>query len=171
MSLRDLLPFVKWPLVINAPVSSPATPNFTSSILTFVRTQMGGFALADLAIAVHQAGGLGFIGSDGNMANLTTELTKVEESIDRHNDLLPIGVGVLSFAMKMPAVLDVIQRFRPSIVWLFAAKDINDYTDWAENVRRVSPKSQVWVQIGSVEGALHIAKNVKPDVMCIQVSE
>ncbi|CZT17890.1 related to FMN-dependent 2-nitropropane dioxygenase [Ramularia collo-cygni] len=129
---------------------------------------MGGFALADLAIAVFKAGGLGFIGSDGNLTNLAAELTKVEEALDRHNDLLPIGVGILLFAMKMPAVLEVIQRFRPRIVWLFAARSIHDYTTWAEEVRRVSPNSQVWVQIGSVDGALHIAKDVKPDTMCIQ---
>lgn len=131
---------------------------------------MGGFALSDLAVAVFKAGGLGFIGSDGNLTNLVSELTKVEEAIDRHNDLLPIGVGILAFAMKMPDTLDVIQKYRPSIVWLFAAKETGDYTEWAENVRKVSPESQVWVQIGSVEGALEIAKNARPDTMCIQVS-
>lgn len=139
--------------------------------LTCFRSQMGGFALSDLAIAVYKAGGLGFIGSDGNLTNLTSELTKVEDAIDRHNDLLPIGVGILSFAMNMQDTLDVIQKFRPSIVWLFAAQDIGDYTEWAKNVRKVSPKSQVWVQIGSVEGALQITKNVRPDAMCIQVSD
>lgn len=107
---------------------------------------MGGFALADLAIAVSKAGGLGFVGADGDLANLKTELLKVEQALDRHNGLLPIGVGVLAFAMNMQDTLDVIQRL-PSIVWLFAAHDIDDYTAWAENIRGISTTSQVWVQI------------------------
>lgn len=131
---------------------------------------MGGFALADLAIAVSKAGGLGFIGADGDMSKLSSELSKVEEALDRHNGLLPIGVGLLSFAVKMQDALEVVKKFKPSIIWLFAARDVSDYSVWAENVRKVSPKTQIWVQIGSVEGALQIAKNVKPDAMCIQVS-
>lgn len=130
---------------------------------------MGGLALADLAIAVSKAGGLGFIGADGDMTKLSSELSKVEGALQRHNNMLPIGVGILSFAVKMEDALEPIKRFRPSIVWLFAAQGLADYTVWAEHVRNVSPGSQVWVQIGSVQGALKIATDVKPDAMCIQV--
>lgn len=66
--------------------------------------------------------------------------------------------------------MDVLREFRPAVVWLFAAQGIEDYVEWAENVRNVSRGSQVWVQIGSVEGAVRVAERVRPDVLCIQVS-
>jgi nitronate monooxygenase len=132
---------------------------------------MGGFALGALATAVTRAGGLGLIGSDGDMKNLATQLAQVDKDLDRHDGLLPIGVGLLGFVTKEEGALPLLEKFKPAVVWLFAAKDINDYNPWTESVRRVSPRTQVWIQIGSVEGALSIAKNARPDVLCIQGSD
>lgn len=56
---------------------------------------MGGFAGADLAMAVSKAGGLGQIGAVFDMNELATDLKKVEENMERFDDLLPVGVGYL----------------------------------------------------------------------------
>lgn len=54
---------------------------------------MGGFAGADLAIAVSKAGGLGQIGAVFDMKELATNLEKVEQSLSSSDGVLPVGVG------------------------------------------------------------------------------
>lgn len=130
---------------------------------------MGGFATADLAIAVSKSGGLGQIGSDGSMKNLEVELSKVEKALDRTDKgLLPIGVGLLSFVTERESALQIVEKYKPAVVWLFAAHKLSDYAEWAKEVRKVTSHSQIWVQIGSVAGALEIAKDTRPDVICVQ---
>lgn len=137
-----------------------------NAALSFI--QMGGIAGADLAMAVSKAGALGQIGGVNDLKDLEAQLTKVEEGLGRENGLLPIGIGLLSFILKSDNVLPLLQRFRPAVVWLFAAHKFEDYAVWARKVRQASPQSQVWIQVGSVEGALKIATNARPEVMCIQ---
>lgn len=55
--------------------------------------QMGGFAGADLAIAVSNAGGLGQIGAVFDMKELSTNLEKVEQTLNSSEGVLPVGVG------------------------------------------------------------------------------
>lgn len=129
---------------------------------------MGGIAGGDLAAAVSKQGGMGQIGATADMEDLSTQLNKVEQVLDRHNGLLPVGVGVLSFAMEIDATLPVLVRFKPAVVWIFAANDLFDYAQWAQAVREFLPTTQVWIQVGSVQGALTIAKDTKPDVICLQ---
>lgn len=109
-------------------------------------------------------------GADDDIEQLESQLVQVEDALGRHHGLLPIGVGLLSFVLKgkTEATLAVLQKFRPSVIWLFAATQLDDYATWAAQARSVSPESQIWVQVGSVEGALRIAKETRPDVMCIQ---
>ena len=132
---------------------------------------MGGFATADLAIAVTRAGGLGFIGAVFDMPALSAELARVEATLKRHNGLLPIGVGLLPFVAKAEEVLPVLSQYRPAIVWLFAATQLDDYAGWTERVRSVTPQSQVWIQVGSVGAALQVAESARPDALCIQGSD
>jgi nitronate monooxygenase len=54
------------------------------------------------------------------------------------------------------------------VIWLFAAKELSDYTTWSQRIREVVPKSQVWIQTGSVSAAVQIAGSAKPDVLCVQ---
>lgn len=54
---------------------------------------MGGFAGADLAIAVSKAGGLGQIGAVFDMQELAQNLEKVERTLDSSGGVLPVGVG------------------------------------------------------------------------------
>lgn len=129
---------------------------------------MAGSAGADLAVAVSKAGGVGQVGATNDLNKLAGELAKVEAALERYNGMLPVGVGLLSFILKTEDTLPILERFKPAVVWIFAARELGDYAGWAEKIRAALPKTQVWIQVGSVEGALAIAKEVRPDAMCIQ---
>ncbi|KAF1829338.1 inosine monophosphate dehydrogenase [Decorospora gaudefroyi] len=159
-TLKEQLPWTSSPLLVNAP--------------------MAGFAGGKLASAVTLAGGLGMIGSGFDMDALRKEIGIAAEEVKRSSSsgpvtssmsgrtLLPIGVGFLPFALKLDDVLPVIAEFRPAVVWLFAPESVDGYAEWAAAVRKVSPESRIWVQLGSVAAALHVAKMARPDVLCLQ---
>ena len=129
---------------------------------------MGGFAGADLAIAVSKAGGVGQVGAVFDMNELDDNLTKVDKALGRCNDVLPVGVGVLPFITKIDEAMPVLEKHNPAVVWLFAPKELKDFIAWADRVRAASPQSQIWVQVGSVEAALEVAACTQPNVICVQ---
>lgn len=134
---------------------------------------MAGFAGGRLAAAVTLAGGLGLIGGLFNMADVRKDLELASFLLSASgksfpSSTLPVGVGFLPFVLKLEDVLPVVQEFKPAVVWLFAAKEIADYAVWAEGVRKASPESRVWVQVGSVSAALEIARTARPDALCLQ---
>ncbi|CAM6108359.1 unnamed protein product [Calypogeia fissa] len=152
-SLQSSYPWTTTPFIVSAP--------------------MGGFANSALAIAVTQAKGLGFLGSISDMVTLSSELeetskTLLSTQVPERNTTLPIGVGFLTFAFPLEDAIAVVEKFRPAAVWLFAAHELEDYATWAQRMRDVSPVSQIWIQIGSVAGALKVAKLAKPDVIVMQ---
>jgi len=136
---------------------------------------MAGFAGPALATAVSAAGGLGFIGGRVSMADLRSQLQEASATFASSNNptlkssnTLPLGVGLLPFLLKLEDVVPVIEEFKPSVVWLFAAKELDDYAVWAAAMRKVSPESKVCVQVGSIAAALHVARTVQPDALCMQ---
>ena len=129
---------------------------------------MGGFAGDKLSSAVTNGGGLGLIGATHDMQDLETRLAEVEKKVERVNGLLPIGVGILVFMVKMDEALPILEKYKPAVVWFFAAKELQHYADWASKIRSSLAQSQVWIQVGSVAVALEVAKSAKPDVMCVQ---
>ena len=152
-TLKDKLPWISAPLIINAP--------------------MAGFAGGKLAAEVTLAGGLGLIGALFEMPELRKDLQIASETLKSDATLsasktLPVGVGFLPFVLKLEEVLPVVKEFKPVVAWIFAAKELDDYTTWASAIREVSPGSMIWIQVGSVAAALHIAQNAKPDVLCLQ---
>ncbi|KAF1938741.1 inosine monophosphate dehydrogenase [Clathrospora elynae] len=152
-SLREQLPWTSAPIIVNAP--------------------MAGFAGGKLASAVTLAGGLGMIGGIFSVDDIRKELQIASEAFKSHPTLgssrtLPVGVGFLTFVLKLEDVLPAVQKFKPAVVWLFASKSLDDYTEWAAAVRKVSPDSKIWIQVGSVTAALHVAKMAQPDVLCLQ---
>jgi nitronate monooxygenase len=153
ISLQSGYPWTTTPFIANAP--------------------MGGFANAALAISVTHAKGFDFIGTVFDMVALATELEQASVILlgarfpDSENTL-PVGVGFLPFAAKIEDAASVIAKFRPSAVWLFAAHELEDYATWAERMREVSPRTKIWVQIGSVGGALRIAELVNTDAIVMQ---
>ncbi|KAJ4352160.1 uncharacterized protein N0V89_007507 [Didymosphaeria variabile] len=153
--LRSYLPWTKSPLLISAP--------------------MGGFAWSTLATSVSLAGGLGLIGCLNDMSQLSTQLTQARSTFASSSNpsiqaskTLPLGIGFLAFICKAEDVVPMIKEFKPAVVWLFAAKRLGDYKGWIEALRSASPETKVWVQVGNVEGALHVAKDARPDAICLQ---
>jgi nitronate monooxygenase len=147
--LRSYLHWASSPLIVNAP--------------------MGGFAGGKLAAAVTQAGGLGMVGAIMS-SDLEKELAVAQEALrpTQRGDVLPIGVGLLPFVIKLDPVLVTLQQYQPAVVWLFAAKELEDYAAWAGRIREVSPRSKIWIQTGTVSAALKIAQLAKPDALILQ---
>ncbi|KAK5000393.1 hypothetical protein LTR66_000750 [Elasticomyces elasticus] len=102
------------------------------------------------------------------MDELSGQLRIVEHELERCNHVLPIGVGLLPFVSKLEKALPVLEKFKPAVVWLFAANDFDDYKTWSARVREVTPRSKVWIQVGSVFAAVAVAKSCRPDVLVIQ---
>jgi nitronate monooxygenase len=139
---------------------------------------MGGFAGPDLAVAVSKAGGLGFIGAVNDMALLgrqlqsAADIIQVDSTLQQHaKKTLPIGVGLLPFILTgdmADEAIVLLRKYQPAILWLFAAKELPDFTTWTQRIRQASPHSQVWIQIGSVAAALEVTRNAKPDALVMQ---
>ena len=130
---------------------------------------MAGSATAPLAVAVTKAGGLGQIGSANDLKTLDSHIASAAKDLQRTSEgLLPVGVGFLLFLVNIEEAMGVLAEHRPAVVWLFAAKQVGDYAAWAERVRQTSPRSMVWVQVGSVQDALRVAREAKPDVLVVQ---
>lgn len=152
-SLQSSYPWTTTPFIANAP--------------------MGGFATSALATAVTQAKGFGFIGAVFDMVALATELEKTSKAllgteVPEINSTLPVGAGFLPFAANLEDAAAVVAKFRPAAVWLFSARELEDFATWAKRMREVSPMSKIWIQIGSVVGAVKVAELVNPDVFVMQ---
>jgi nitronate monooxygenase len=164
--LAARLPWTTSPLIINAPVTTTHLSNKCSS--TDI-PQMAGSATAPLAIAVTRAGGLGQIGSANDLSALDGHITTAANELERTSEgLLPIGVGFLPFLVEIDEAMAVVGKHRPAVVWLFAAKQVDDYATWANRAREASPGSMVWVQVGSVRDAVRVVREAKPDVLVTQ---
>lgn len=151
-TLSSQFPWTKRPLIVNAP--------------------MGGFAGSDLATAVSKAGGLGMIGIILDFASLEAQLEQVSQSLGyTERKMLPIGVGLLPFVAKLDQALPILSKYPPTVVWLFAAKELTDYKVLAEQVRTALPETKVWIQCGSVSAGLKIAKEARPDALVFQGSD
>jgi nitronate monooxygenase len=154
-SLKDQLPWTSSPLLINAP--------------------MANFAGGKLASAVTLAGGLGMIGGVANMEDVRKEIDIAVAALGQTPvagsaaaGTLPIGVGFLLFAMKQEEVVRVVSDYKPAVVWLFASASLDGYAEWVAEIRKASPESKVWIQLGSVAAALHVARTAQPDALCLQ---
>lgn len=134
-------------------------------------------ALASLATEVSKAGGLGFVGAGNDASNLESILDEVKKlKTDSHNlrevkDVLPVGVGFLLWAgdKLLKEALPILQKHRPAAVWLFAPYKTEDLIHWTEEIRRVTQHAtKIWIQVGSVKGAVEATKLCQPDVLVVQ---
>ncbi|KAI1453957.1 inosine monophosphate dehydrogenase [Annulohypoxylon moriforme] len=152
-NLRADYPWVSNPIIINAPMEASAGD--------------------ELAVAVSKAGGIGMIGSAVNMADLEAKLERARASFASHpsfstRSTLPLGVDLLPFVSKMDKAMPLLVKYRPAILWLFAAREPDDYGTWAQAVRQQCPETKIWVQVGSATAALQVAKVCNPDVLVLQ---
>jgi len=96
-------------------------------------------------------------------------------------------VGLLPFILPLDSALPVLQKYAPAVVWLFAAKTLDDYAAWTRRLKAALPHTSVWVQVGSASAALHVAQGqaggegaadadadasaARPDALVIQGSD
>ncbi|KAF1929817.1 inosine monophosphate dehydrogenase [Didymella exigua CBS 183.55] len=151
--LRNDYPWIQTPLVVGAPMRL--------------------IALADLAVAISKAGGIGFIGAGTDVSDLETYLESAgmllqDSPVPTTNGTIPLGVGFINWGADLSVALPVIARFKPAAIWFFAPSSVATLKDWSERCRRASPHSRIWVQIGSVREARDVVWHVRPDVLVVQ---
>ncbi|CAL5874386.1 uncharacterized protein PFLUO_LOCUS8682 [Penicillium psychrofluorescens] len=151
--LKNHLPWTRTPLIVSAPMSGAAT--------------------SKLAVAVTRAGGLGQIGFMDDMAALSNELNTAKHELqDLMNTLpnpqqLPIGMGVIVFGSPIEAFMQLFAAYQPAVAWL-SFGSTSELRAWTEGIRRSSPETKVWIQLGSLQAALDVALVCRPDVLVVQ---
>ncbi|PNS17881.1 hypothetical protein CAC42_54 [Sphaceloma murrayae] len=135
-------------------------------------------ALADLAVAVSAAGGLGFIGAGSDISLLASELDKTKSllsslptTLQAHDGVLPVGVGFLCWGLTPTDVTSLISApgTRPAAVWLFAPRELSHLADWSAEIRKATEgQTKVWIQVGTVAEALAAVEYAQPDVLVVQ---
>ncbi|KAJ4988348.1 2-nitropropane dioxygenase [Stagonosporopsis vannaccii] len=157
--LQSDYPWIQTPLVVGAPMRL--------------------IALADLAVAISQAGGIGFIGAGTDVSDLSSHLehatrllnpstSPINNTNSNINATLPIGVGFINWGADLARALPVIASFKPAAVWFFAPSSIVSLAEWTGKFRAASPQTKIWVQIGSVKEASDVVTQVRPDVLVVQ---
>ncbi|KAF2708565.1 inosine monophosphate dehydrogenase [Pleomassaria siparia CBS 279.74] len=154
-NLKKAYPWIQTPLVVGAPMRL--------------------ISLADLAVSISRAGGLGFIGG-GTESDLDVHLSRAkallaESPIASRSNTLPVGVGFINWGSDLSISMPVIQKYRPAAAWFFAPKSIASLVQWTISTRNASPDTEIWVQVGSVSDALAVVKSVQPDVLVVQGSD
>lgn len=133
-------------------------------------------ALADLAVEVSRAGGLGFIGMGNDASTLEKEFEKVRQlqagaQVLREREVLPVGVGFLLWGgdNTLNEALPSIVKYVPAAVWFFAPNNLDQFAQWTREIRRATHnKTKIWIQIGTVAEAVEVTKTCQPDVLVVQ---
>ncbi|CAI4212818.1 unnamed protein product [Parascedosporium putredinis] len=164
--LAAALPWTAKPLIALAPMRPSSGPH--------------------LAVAVSRAGGIGFMNFNGKPEGLTEDFETAKRSLAESSDgdtkafadfaagdLLPIGVGFIVWCDDRAAATAAVEKYRPCAVWLFAPPHGQaDLDEWTKGIRAVSPKTQVWIQVGTLQEATEAARSSQaPDVLVIQGME
>ncbi|KAH6612485.1 2-nitropropane dioxygenase [Boeremia exigua] len=151
--LKTDYPWIQTPLVIGAPMRL--------------------IALADLAVAISQAGGIGFIGAGTDVSDLDSYLSHATQllapaPLASRSATLPVGVGFINWGADLARALPVVAKHQPAAVWFFAPSSIAALEEWTRKFRAASPHSRIWVQVGSVREASEVVSAVRPDVLVVQ---
>ncbi|KAF2740508.1 inosine monophosphate dehydrogenase [Polyplosphaeria fusca] len=151
--LKKDYPWIQTPVVVGAPMRL--------------------IALAEMAVEITKAGGIGFLGAGTSDISLPTQLQKVQTLLSSSPPLLtrsstlPIGIGFINWGADLASSLPHIQQFRPAAVWFFSPSSPSSLQDWTQKTRQASPDTKIWIQVGSVAEAL-AALDVQPDVLVVQ---
>ncbi|KAF1945410.1 oxidoreductase 2-nitropropane dioxygenase [Clathrospora elynae] len=151
--LKQDYPWIQTPLVVGAPMRL--------------------IALADLAVEVSKAGGIGFIGAGTDTSSLSTYFQHAQRllgasALATKNGTMPIGVGFINWGADIDVAVSLIQKYRPAAVWFFAPSSTASLMQWTEKSREACPETKVWVQVGSVQEAMGAVRETKPDVLVVQ---
>ncbi|KAF2717898.1 hypothetical protein K431DRAFT_254481 [Polychaeton citri CBS 116435] len=140
-----------------------------------------------LAIAVSSAGGLGFIGphvkTESTFTDLEVASAKLQEARLKPTSLfnslpptyrnLPVGVGFQMWSDDEEVAISTIRKFMPCATWIYAPRHGQEDVDrWSRRIRSVSPSTQIWVQIGTLNEARGLLNgSEQPDVIVVQGAE
>ncbi|KAL3476581.1 inosine monophosphate dehydrogenase [Aspergillus californicus] len=137
-----------------------------------------------LAVAVSRAGGLGFIGPNIHTQDVVADLKEATRLLELNKSttgsrallpgpLLPIGVGFQLWADNLEESVASIADFKPCAAWLYAPRQgQKDIDTWSHQIRTVSPRTQIWVQVGTITETIALLKSPeRPDVIVIQGAE
>lgn len=130
------------------------------------------FAGPALSAAVYRAGGIGFMGPGAKPTDLDALFAEAKRLLNHRSSFspLPIGIGFQTFSADLNIASSAIKKYIPAAVWLFApANGQEELDNWSRRIRFVSPKTQVWIQVGSVADAKNAASSEEPpDVLVLQ---
>ncbi|KAH7402002.1 hypothetical protein DE146DRAFT_652148 [Phaeosphaeria sp. MPI-PUGE-AT-0046c] len=150
--LQHDYPWIQTPLIVGAPMRL--------------------IALADMAVEISKAGGIGFIGAGTDVSDLSTHLQHASSLLDNtslpRSPCMPIGIGFINWGADLAAAIPVIQQYRPAAVWFFAPSSLPSLAEWSGKVKECSPGTKIWVQVGSVREARNVVDEVGPDVLVVQ---
>jgi nitronate monooxygenase len=158
-------PWTATPLIVQAPMK-----------------QLSGPALA---VAVSEAGGLGFIGPGAEPSALRAHLDEALRLASRSKRLaahlageqvLPVGFGVQTWCGDLAATAAILREAArgagaPCAAWLFAPRrGALELAAWTRGIRAASPRTRVWVQVASAIDAFALshAGEDAPDVLVLQ---
>lgn len=155
-SLQESYPWTTAPLISNGPMRLLAGPK--------------------LAVDVSLAGGLGFLAAGMDVTTLPALFQEASDLLSNSplsnsrppSSCLPIGVGFINWAADIKLAMQEIGKWKPAAAWFFGPKDTQDLVLWAEETRKASPATKIWVQVGTVAMTLDVAKACRPDVLVIQ---
>ncbi|KAJ6443510.1 2-nitropropane dioxygenase precursor [Purpureocillium lavendulum] len=169
-ALARAYPWAKAPFIVGAPMRVLSGPR--------------------LAVAVSQAGGLGFIGPTLKSGDLVSDLEEAAALIRSSSRLasasttlhvgdhgpratLPVGVGFQTWNSDVAASLAALEKHQPCAVWLFAPRrGQSELDEWVAAVRRASPSTKIWIQVGTLREATDaVGSPSPPDVLVIQGAE
>ncbi|KAE8151696.1 putative oxidoreductase 2-nitropropane dioxygenase family [Aspergillus avenaceus] len=153
-------PWVTTPFIVSAPMRVMSSPS--------------------LAVAVSNAGGLGFLGPGVKTQDIHKDLEEISTllktntaSANTNSESLPVGVGFQLWSDDVTVGIAAIERYKPCAAWLYAPHNTDtDYDHWARQIRRVSPHTHIWIQVGSLaEATALLSASEKPDVVVVQGAE
>ncbi|KAL7269206.1 hypothetical protein RUND412_008138 [Rhizina undulata] len=108
----------------------------------------------ELAIAVTQAGSLGFYGPGYDLEPLEAVLASTRQALSIPPPCpIPIGVGIIVWNASLSLAVEAIGNNPPAAVWLFAPKHAEEMEAWIAGIREATPVVKIFIQIGSVAEA------------------
>ncbi|KAJ3494550.1 hypothetical protein NLG97_g4012 [Lecanicillium saksenae] len=138
----------------------------------------------ELAVEISTAGGLGFIGPPLKIGDAAADLAKAAElaqastsapvqEAQSSSGILPVGIGFQTWTTDLYEALNALQQNKPCAVWLFAPKGGQDeLNEWTLALRKIEPRMQVWIQIGTIAEAIAATTSASPpDVLVVQGAE
>jgi nitronate monooxygenase len=121
------------------------------------------------------SGGLGFIGTGSDTSLLESQLQEAQFLLTTSHPMertkpgvMPVGVGFLVWGADLKIACQMVSKYRPCAVWLFAARTPAQMQEWTKALRAACPDVKIWVQIGTVQAAVETVKTCQPDVLVVQ---